>query len=105
MDPQMEIPYNMPTVSLGVMEKKHMPLFSTHNSFFLSLPWREITYVCVRISINLAFIKVFFPFKKILTFPSWSLLFVKAVVQTVFSCLSASFVIFVESQEACCIGE
>lgn len=80
----METPHNMPTVSLGVMEKEHMPLFLPHNSFFLSLPWKEMTYMYVRISINLAFIKMFFPFKKILTFPSCSLLSVKSVFQTVF---------------------
>ena len=80
----METPHNMPTVSLGMMEKERMSLFSPRNSFFLSHPWKEMTGMYVRISINLAFIKMFFPFKKILTFPSCSLLFVKSVLQTVF---------------------
>ena len=80
----METPHNMPTVSLGMMEKERMSLFPPRNSFFLSLPWTEMTCMYVRISINLAFIKMFFPFKKILTFPSCSLLFVKSVLQTVF---------------------
>lgn len=88
----------------GVLGMEHMPLFSPLNSFFLSLPRREMTCMYVGISISLTFIKMFFPLKKILTFASCLVLHVKSL-QTVFSCLSASFVIFVESQEACCTGE